>query len=349
MPTSQPSASAAIRRLPLRLAAVACAATSLLAACGPEGAGGPGDTAPVSAAREGAAQESAAGTPPAPAVYSEYVALGDSYAAVGGTTLDPGSPPFCRRAAANYPALLLQGHRVESGTDTSCQGARIPDLTEPRPTGESAGSPAVDETLPPQLSALTPTTDLVTLSIGGNDIDFGSIAGCFGRSMLAEFTLGSAGGTTAGDAGDDASGNGAPSECRTEFEQGTEDSFAALPAQLDGVYEAIAAASPRATVAATGYIPLIAATDTCAEISAISPQDKEWAAGITGRLNALVREAAERHGALFAEPPGADAHTSCAAPGERWVDFTGADTGSFPMHPTPLGHEAMAAAVEAAI
>ena len=192
MPTSQPSASAAVRRRPLRLVAVACAAASLLAACGSDGAG---DGAPGSAVPRSAAPESNAGTPPAPVVYSEYVALGDSYAAVGGTSLDPSAPPFCRRAAANYPALLLQSERVESGTDASCQGARIPDLTEPRPTGESAGSPAVDETLPPQLTAFTPATDLVTLSIGGNDIDFGSIAGCFGRSMLAAFSLGAAGGT----------------------------------------------------------------------------------------------------------------------------------------------------------
>lgn len=42
-------------------------------------------------------------------------------------------------------------------------------------------------------------------------------------------------------------------------------------------------------------------------------------------------------------------HTACAAVDMRWTSLDGVETDSFPGHPTPLGHEAMAQAVEAAI
>lgn len=54
---------------------------------------------------------------------------------------------------------------------------------------------------------------------------------------------------------------------------------------------------------------------------------------------------AERAGAQYVLPAGVEEHTGCAPVDKRWVDFFDSETDAYPMHPTPLGQEAMAEAV----
>ena len=74
--------------------------------------------------------------------------------------------PFCLRSAGNYPELISA-----SVTDGTCQAAVTDDLLQPRETQDGG-------TLPTQLNAVDAETTLVTLSIGGNDLGFGDVAGC---------------------------------------------------------------------------------------------------------------------------------------------------------------------------
>lgn len=104
--------------------------------------------------------------PPAPTSLPEvpldYVALGDSYAAGPGLLPARSDPVACERGRSNYPAYLAQWLSVRRYADVSCTGAMTPSVTAPqvRPDGT---------TVPPQLDAVTPGTDLVTLTLGGND------------------------------------------------------------------------------------------------------------------------------------------------------------------------------------
>lgn len=98
-------------------------------------------------------------------ITQSYVALGDSFAAMGGRDRPLRGEPFCLRSAGNYPELI-----DASVTDVTCQGAITNDLLHPRPVDGGY--------LPAQLDALGADTTLVTLSIGGNDIGFGEVAGC---------------------------------------------------------------------------------------------------------------------------------------------------------------------------
>ncbi|WP_459957629.1 SGNH/GDSL hydrolase family protein [Nocardia sp. IFM 10818] len=92
-----------------------------------------------------------------------YVALGDSAAAVGSLDkLQPGSPLFCTRAADNYPSVLAEALGVTEFADASCSGAKTTNTTQPQ-YGDGGSNP-------PQFEALTPDTDLVTVTIGANDI-----------------------------------------------------------------------------------------------------------------------------------------------------------------------------------
>lgn len=106
-----------------------------------------------------------------------------------------------------------------------------------------------------------------------------------------------------------------------------------LPARLDDVYEAIEQRAPGARVVATGYMPL--PNDACTEMP-----DAAWLAEQINRINGEVRATAERHGATYVMPAGAEEHTGCSA--EPWVDFTGEAMGSYPLHPTAAGQRALA-------
>jgi hypothetical protein len=103
-----------------------------------------------------------------------YVALGDSFSS------GEGNPPFvlngentdtrsdqCHRSPKSYPALLdtNPGILISSFADKACSGATREDVWLGK-DGE-----------PSQLSALTPQTNLVTISVGGNDADFSTVLG----------------------------------------------------------------------------------------------------------------------------------------------------------------------------
>ncbi|SEC93444.1 GDSL-like Lipase/Acylhydrolase family protein [Streptomyces sp. 3213] len=95
-----------------------------------------------------------------------HVALGDSYASGPGipTQVDATSA----RPDQNHPSLLAAA-RNRQLTDVSCSGATTTAL---------AGAQG---TKVPQPDALGADTDMVTLTIGGNDIDFsGDLATCAG-------------------------------------------------------------------------------------------------------------------------------------------------------------------------
>lgn len=244
----------------------------------------------------------------------DYVALGDSYAALGSTSAATTGPEFCLRSTDNYPAGVLASELV-TGSDATCQGAVTQDLIRPRVTGQ-------DE-IPAQVDSLTPSTGLVTLSIGGNDIGFGDIAGCFLQAMNA----------------------GQPSHCAGTWEETITTRLRELPSQLDEVYHAIADRSDGARIITTGYLPLIAPGDDCAEIALLGEADRAWVSTLTDDLNGVVADAARRHGATLVLPTETAEHTGCAATDQRWVDFHGDKTGAYAMHPTPAGQVAMAEAI----
>ena len=87
-----------------------------------------------------------------------YVALGDSYSAASGVLPpDPSAPPQCLRSLLNYPHVIA-GRTGAQLTDVTCGAAETKDFFASQYPGVA-----------PQLDALTPDTQLVTMTIGGND------------------------------------------------------------------------------------------------------------------------------------------------------------------------------------
>ncbi|WNY34958.1 SGNH/GDSL hydrolase family protein [Curtobacterium flaccumfaciens] len=130
-----------------------------------------GAAGPVSAAN-------AAGTAPTQSVAAasggNYVALGDSYA--GGFGVAPyssGPAAGCFQSTTDYPHQVAASLGLQLD-DRACAGATTGNISRvAQKTG--AGS----ATAPVQADALSKNTDVVTVSIGGNDLGFaGVIANC---------------------------------------------------------------------------------------------------------------------------------------------------------------------------
>ncbi|EFV92372.1 GDSL family lipase [Dietzia cinnamea P4] len=253
--------------------------------------------------------------------YSEYVALGDSYAALGDSTEPADGPVGCGQSLANYPNQLDANPAVGELTDASCGGAVTRDLFEPQRDGVA-----------PQLEALDEDTDLVTLSIGGNDVGFGTIVECI--------TTGAP---------------GSPRDCESELGVTVSNLIADVYGEggaVDDIYAEIAERSPDVTVIATQYLPLMPADDAdgCAFTQFIGDENLEWAREITQEINDAVDEAARRNGHVSVLPVDDADRSGCAPVDERWVVFAdGSQNNAAPFHPTALGQQAMAAAIAAAL
>lgn len=91
---------------------------------------------------------------------AEYVSLGSSYAAGAGIgPIQAGSPKRCSRTVNNYASLLAERLNLTLN-DQSCGGAKAEHILQPW------------EELPAQIDAVNVTTRLVTVTVGGNDLNF---------------------------------------------------------------------------------------------------------------------------------------------------------------------------------
>ena len=137
---------------------LACAAVPLLMSA-----------TPTSPAATGSAATRPAATADSATVGLPYVALGDSYSAgYGLQPLTDRPVPGCAQSAQDYPHRLAAALDLDL-TDVSCSGAVTADVTS---TAQDTG----EGTAPPQDAALSSSTRIVTLTIGGDDLGFSQIA-----------------------------------------------------------------------------------------------------------------------------------------------------------------------------
>ena len=91
----------------------------------------------------------------------QYVAMGSSFAAGPGVgRRAPGSPRLAGRSEQNYAHLLAKARGL-SLTDVTCSGATTLNVLE-----------GGQYFLPPQVDALRPDSELVTVTVGGNDLAY---------------------------------------------------------------------------------------------------------------------------------------------------------------------------------
>ncbi|WP_218019809.1 SGNH/GDSL hydrolase family protein [Rhodococcoides yunnanense] len=254
---------------------------------------------------------------PPPAL--DYVALGDS-AAAGPLIPRATGFPGCLQSDANYPHVLAGLIGAASFVDVSCSSARSANIaTDPQITNSG--------TVPVQLDALSPDTDLVTVTIGGNDVDLVSTAlGCVnfspepnGTSCKDRFTAG--GRDTVADAIDDA----APSWGR--------------------MVDDIADRAPNARIVVVGYGTYVQ-PGGCPGVQPIWARDADYLQGSVDRMNdALAAQAAEHGGEFVDIRPVSVGHDGCAAPEQRYLEGVVPTGVAAPLHPTAAGMAAFARVV----
>ncbi|MCA5893300.1 SGNH/GDSL hydrolase family protein [Isoptericola sp. NEAU-Y5] len=250
-----------------------------------------------------------------------YVALGDSYSAGSGILpLDPGARPLCLRTTLNYPNAVADRLGADL-TDVTCGGAQTKHFAESQ-------YPRV----PAQFDALTEDTDLVTLTIGGNDNS------TFIGALLA---CGSIGALTAGH------GNPCERAYGDRFTDQVEDStYPALVAALQGIQER----SPDADVAIVGYPWIVPETRGCFARMPIARGDIPYLRDLQSTLNGVIERAAAETGVTYVDlAEVSDGHDACAARGERWIEPLLFGTNVVPVHPNARGESAMADAALAAL
>jgi lysophospholipase L1-like esterase len=224
------------------------------------------------------------------AVATDYVALGDSYSSGVAAGSYDGASGNCRRSANAYPKLWVGRHSVSSFSFPACSGATT--------SGVLSG----------QVSALSAATDLVTISIGGNDADFAGVVGtCRTQSDSA---------------------------CRTAVTTSRTYITTTLPGRLDQTYQAIRSKAPNARVVVLGY-PRIFETGSCG-IASISLSARTQLNDASDVLSGVISARARAAGFSYADVRGRfSGHGVCAA--DAWITGTVIPIGDS-YHPKANGH-----------
>ncbi|MEV1147504.1 SGNH/GDSL hydrolase family protein [Micromonospora sp. NPDC049799] len=227
---------------------------------------------------------------PAAAAGTDYAALGDSYSSGVGTNNYDGVSGSCLRSPQAYPRLWANTHVVATFQFVACSGA------------------TTREVLSGQLGALNSGTDLVTISIGGNDAGFADV--------VTTCRLGS------------------DSSCLSAVNTAKAYITTTLPGRLDETYRAVRSRAPYARVVVLGY-PRLFELGWCG-FGSISEYKRNLLNGGSDTMSSVISSRAGAAGFTYVDVRGRFAgHGVCAA--SPWINGT-----TWPVvesyHPNASGH-----------
>lgn len=223
-----------------------------------------------------------------------YAALGDSYSS------GVGAPPYdldasCQRSSRSYPPLWSAEHHSTSFAFAACSGTKTADV------------------FLTQIAALRASTDLVTITIGGNDAGFGPVLG------------------TCTVATSDRTCNAAV-DAAEAFERFV------LPSRLTRTYTAIRRAAPHARVIVLGYPRLFELAPSCTDPHAPNLSRRRKLNHGADVLNDVIHQAAsQQSGFSFADVRDRfTGHGVCSA--DPWINGPSVLTSLGPYHPNQAGY-----------
>lgn len=262
-----------------------------------------------------AAQSSAA-----PKAAADYVGMGSSYASAPGVDRRAlGSPVQCLQSDANY-AHLFAAQRHLSLNDQSCSGATTDSIL------------ASWRGLPAQINAVGPVTQLVTITVGGNDVDFvGDLYAWSCQNVGARRGL-------------------KPQRACAQPILPINAAWTQLARNFQTIVAGIHQRSPRAKIVFIDYPTLLPAHGACPARLPLTPGELDTARTIATRLAAVTRQAASDSGSVLVAAGALTAgHDLCSA--DPWMTglITPASATGFkaiPYHPTAASMRAIAAALD---
>jgi lysophospholipase L1-like esterase len=229
--------------------------------------------------------------PSASAAGTSYVALGDSYSSGVGSGSYISSSGDCLRSTLAYSQLWANAHAPTSYSSVACSGAKTTDVINN------------------QASALSSSTTLVSISIGGNDLNF---AGVMEDCVLYSTDT-----------------------CVSELNAAEATARASLPGWLDTVYNSIRSHAPSAKVVVMDYPRFYHDLWYCVGLSSTDRNKINEAADV---LDGVIQSAASRHGFAFGDVRSAFAggHEICDG-SSSWLHSVNISDITESYHPTASG------------
>jgi lysophospholipase L1-like esterase len=201
----------------------------------------------------------------------------------------------CVSSPNAYPDVFASAAGIDLIANTSCSGATTADL------------------LKRQLIALDDRTDLVTVSVGGNDLGVAALAAdCSAGKAVA---------------------------CRTELSSALS-LLNVLPERLASVYTAIAQAAPNARIVVTGYATVYDASDPSASDFGIAAAINAATVGLNEVIKSAVDEQRSKEVPITFVGVDFDGHGIGTA--HPWVNTTGYTA----FHPNAAGYKEYAHELE---
>ncbi|GAA2638333.1 SGNH/GDSL hydrolase family protein [Paractinoplanes durhamensis] len=228
--------------------------------------------------------------PAAAASSIDYVALGDSYSSGVGA---PGQTGTCYRSPNGYPGQWVSRNAPKSFTDLSCSGAVTGDV------------------LDDQAPAIPSGTDLISITIGGNDAGFAPTV------LSCQFSSDAA--------------------CAATVEDAIDDISATLGAKLDATYAAIKAKAPAAQVVVLGYPLLFDTASSSCGLTGMSLAKRRVLNSGAQVLDDLIAERVAAAGLTWSDVRDEFAgHGICAS--SAWLNGLTVIPAQNSFHPTKTGY-----------
>lgn len=244
-----------------------------------------------------------------------YVALGDSFAA--GPGLAPITDAACGRGQG-YPEGVARSLGATTFTNATCSASRLEHFASTQPGIRG-----------PQLDALRPDTDVVTLSVGLNDsYVWWTLELCAYLQWLAP--------------------GGAP--CTVLLNPLGFDMVGlqlhGQAAAIDQTLRAIHQRSPRAKVLLVGLSAMVPDQPSACPDGPYGPGDMPYLSHVVRELNSMLKARADANAATFVDTyTPSVGHDSCQPPGTKWTEGPTVAREGMALHPNHLGMAAMAAEV----
>ncbi|WP_405870826.1 SGNH/GDSL hydrolase family protein [Streptomyces sp. NBC_00005] len=254
-----------------------------------------------------------AGTGSTTAAGLDYVAMGSSFAA------GPSIPPVqsssgaaaCARSGNNYASIVARDTGAKL-TDVTCSGATTANILT-----TNQGSQ------PPQINAVNSGTDLVTITIGGNDVNY--------LGSMVTYSCQNSGGTN----------------CGTVDQAAINTALGQVSGRIQSVVNAVHAKAPQARVLLVSYSTLLPDTGGCTGVPLTADQRVFERSVATRLAQAYITAANDTGATLVRLATASHGHDACAA--DPWVEKYKPASGRTSYHPNEAGMKAAASLVKSAL
>jgi lysophospholipase L1-like esterase len=226
----------------------------------------------------------------ATAFADNYVALGDSYSSGTGTR-DYSLNSGCQRGPYAYPALIKADRPNTTLTFVACSGAKTTDV------------------LANQVQSLSTSTNIVTITIGGNDAGFSNVITSCAYPLVS---------------------------CNSDITTAQNYINNSLPAALNAVYTQIRTRAPNARVVVLGYPRLFMGVD-CNAGTFFSTDEMTKLNATADMMKNVIAARAAAYGFTFKDAiPAFTGHAVCSS--TEWLNGLSNPIGDS-YHPNRTGHK----------